>query len=171
MSRIFDAKRLVNPVLPQLIIDEASAAAFYFIYRDFLDAPGGLDLLLYLYPDGLNLLVFDCGGGTTDIALVHVRVERGSARRGRRTSKLNIEVLGRTGHRTFGGDDITIAAFRVLKARLAARLLGHSGLCYPLVREQIVSRLDVRFITFRLGNVQGEDLRARWQREPPSPYD
>ena len=42
-SRVFDETKLVNPELPQLIIDEASAAAFYFLYRDFLDVPGGLD--------------------------------------------------------------------------------------------------------------------------------
>lgn len=132
-SRIYDPSRLVNPDLPHLIIDEASAAAFYFLYRDFLDAPGGLDLLDYLYPEGLNLLVYDCGGGTTDIALVHARVHRGdlTRRKGRRTSRLSIQVLGRTGHRAFGGDDITAAAFRVLKARLAARLVGPSRLEYP----------------------------------------
>ncbi|MFO0957179.1 MAG: hypothetical protein U0800_06890 [Isosphaeraceae bacterium] len=132
-SRIYDASKLVNPELPHLIIDEASAAAFYFLYRDFLDAPGGLDLLDYLYPEGLNLLVYDCGGGTTDIALVHARVHRGdlNKRKARRTSRLEIQVLGRTGHRAFGGDDITTAAFRVLKARLASRLAGQSKLPYP----------------------------------------
>ena len=130
-AKSYDPKRLTNPDLPHLLIDEASAAAFYFLYRDFLDAPGGLDLLNYLYPEGLNLLVYDCGGGTTDIALVHVRVRRGDSRKGRRTSKMGIEVLGRTGHRTFGGDDITIAAFRVLKARLAAQLLGNARFGYP----------------------------------------
>ena len=130
-ARSYDPKRLVNPELPHLIIDEASAAAFYFLYRDFLDAPGGLDMLNYLYPEGLNLLVYDCGGGTTDIALVHVRVGRGTPRKGRRTQTLEIKVLGRTGHRTFGGDDITTAVFRVLKARLASRLVGKSKVPYP----------------------------------------
>ena len=133
-TRSYDASRLVNPPLPHLVIDEASATAFYFIYRDFLDAPGGLDLLLYLYPEGLNLLVYDCGGGTTDVALVHVRVLSSDGRKGRRISKLNIEVLGRTGHRNFGGDDITIAAFRALKARLASRLQGGSRLNYHIVQ-------------------------------------
>jgi hypothetical protein len=130
-AKSYDPKRLTNPDLPHLLIDEASAAAFYFLYRDFLDVPGGLDLMHYLYPEGLNLLVYDCGGGTTDIALVHIQVHRGDASKGHRTSRMTIEVLGRTGHRSFGGDDITVAAFRVLKARVAAQLLGNTKVPYP----------------------------------------
>jgi hypothetical protein len=130
-TKSYDATRLTKPALPHLIIDEASAAAFYFLYRDFIDVPGGVNLLHYLYPEGLNLLVYDCGGGTTDIALVHVGVESNQLRQGQQVSKLKIEVLGRTGHRTFGGDDITIAAFRALKARLASKILGATKLPYP----------------------------------------
>ncbi len=46
------------------------------------------------------MLLYDCGGGTTDIALVRAKVEGD-----RRT--LRITVLRRSGVRTFGGDDIT----------------------------------------------------------------
>ncbi len=129
-------KKLANPELPDLIIDEASAAAFYFLHRDYLDAPGGLNLLHYLYPEGLNLLVYDCGGGTTDIALVRAQVRRKQVSRSEVTQFLSIEVMGRTGHRDFGGDDITIAVFRVLKARLAAILGGVPKLNYPKMPEE-----------------------------------
>lgn len=102
------------------VIDEASAAAMFYIYRDFVCGPGQARGFRYLYPDGINLLVYDCGGGTTDIALVHVSaVYRGDEDR---VSQLLIEVIGRTGHRGFGGDDVTKAVFAVLKARAAARL-------------------------------------------------
>jgi len=141
-SRNYDSTKLVNPELPQLIIDEASAAAFYFLYRDFLDAPGGLDRLHYLYPEGLNLLVYDCGGGTTDIALVHARVRHGKSRKGQRSAKLAIEVLGRTGHRFFGGDNITIAAFQVLKAKIATRLSGKHLLPYPEIPDNVAELSD-----------------------------
>jgi hypothetical protein len=128
-SRKYDPKQIRDPDLPDMIIDEASAAAFYFLYRDFLDsgdeAAVGVNVLHYLHPQGLNLLVYDCGGGTTDIALVHARAEYDDAAK-QRSSRLLIEVLGRTGHREFGGDNITIAAFKILKAKLAARLAAGS---------------------------------------------
>jgi molecular chaperone DnaK (HSP70) len=120
--------------LPEMILDEASAAAFYFLYRDFADGPGGPGVLKYLYPDGLNLLVFDCGGGTTDIALIQARVSGPSNLRrdsGGRTAWIEIEVLGRTGHRGFGGDDMTTAAFRILKARLAEKVAGPGRVRFP----------------------------------------
>ena len=139
----FDGTRLAD--LPYLIIDEASATAFYFIYRDFLDAPGGLlDLLHYLYPEGLNLLICDFGGGTTDIALLHADIMPFETRLGRQSPRLKIEVLGRTGHRAFGGDDITIAAFRALKGRLAAGLSPVSAhLRYPKIPSEATIASDM----------------------------
>ncbi len=119
-----ECKNIKKPI-PAMVIDEASAAAMYFLWRDFADQPGGPDVMKYLYPDGLNLLVFDCGGGTTDIALIQARVAGPPTARpqnGGKTAWIEIEVLGRTGNRNFGGDDITVAAYRILKARLAEKL-------------------------------------------------
>lgn len=95
-----------------LVIDEASAAAFYFVYRDFLDGPGRMPAFRYLYPNGLHMLLYDCGGGTTDIALVRLEA--------RGDGHVEISVLGRAGHRQFGGDFITRQVFRLLKAKFAA---------------------------------------------------
>ena len=55
------------------VVDEASAAAFYFVHDEFLEKDGRVSGFRYIYPKGMNLLLFDCGGGTTDIALVHVK--------------------------------------------------------------------------------------------------
>jgi len=95
-----------------LVIDEASAAAFYFAYRDFIVGPGQMPAFRYLYPNGLHMLLYDCGGGTTDLALVRIDATT--------TGAVDIRVLGRAGHRTFGGDFITLQVFRLLKAKIAA---------------------------------------------------
>ncbi len=102
-----------------LMIDEASAAAIFFIYKDIIYAPGRMRKLRYLYPQGLNLLLYDCGGGTTDVALVRARA---TALETDGTEELVIEVMGRTGKRDFGGDNITSATFQIIKAKLAAVL-------------------------------------------------
>lgn len=94
-----------------IVVDEASAAAFYFAYRDFITAPGRMPAFRYLYPQGMHMLLYDCGGGTTDLSLVRLEaVDDGH---------LKISVLGRAGHRTFGGDFITEQLFRLLKLKLA----------------------------------------------------
>ncbi|MCC7419771.1 MAG: hypothetical protein IT428_05795 [Planctomycetaceae bacterium] len=95
------------------VIDEASAAAFYFLFKDFVTADGRVPALRYVYPDGINILLYDCGGGTTDIALIRASFPNES-------EILRIDVLGRAGHRKFGGDSITVAFYRLLKAKLAA---------------------------------------------------
>jgi hypothetical protein len=102
---------LIDARVP-VVIDEASAAAFYFVYRDFISGPGRMPAFRYLYPEGMHMLLYDCGGGTTDLSLV--RLEAADE------EHLKISVLGRAGHRTFGGDFITEQVFRLLKLRLAA---------------------------------------------------
>ncbi len=128
VSRAYNDKEWAD--LPRQILDEASAGAFYLIAIDHIQRPGGLDVFQSLYPEGLNLLVCDYGGGTTDIALVHARAEI-RATKGERGYRLSIQVIGRTGHRAFGGDDMTLAVFRVLKAKLATRLRQARDFRYP----------------------------------------
>jgi len=103
-----------------VMLDEASAAAYFYLYKRILETPGGLPRFRFLYPDGLNLLLYDCGGGTTDIALVGASSEHGS-------NKLVIGVKARSGLRAFGGDNITVAVFRILKAKLALELSRLEG--------------------------------------------
>jgi hypothetical protein len=121
-----------------LLIDEASAAAFYFLYRRIFGSPGGLMRFRYLYPAGLNLLLYDCGGGTTDIALVNASVDP------QVKSLLRVRVMGRSGVRDFGGDNITEAVFSLLKAKLAlkcAELRGDKNRpAWPAVDREALQR-------------------------------
>jgi hypothetical protein len=113
----------------------------------------------YLYPNGLHLLLYDCGGGTTDIALV--RIEATSP------GEVDIRVLGRAGHRRFGGDFITLQVFRLLKAKLAA-LKGQTP-DLPKTPAKIAEFLETHRTaidrtvptTFDLGQQQNEDTRTR----------
>lgn len=101
---------MVETTVP-LVVDEASAAAFYFVYKDFMCGPGRMPAFRYLYPHGMNMLLYDCGGGTTDLSLIRLEAPD--------SNYLKLSVLGRAGHRTFGGDFITEQVFRLLKMRLA----------------------------------------------------
>ncbi len=113
-----------------LTLDEATAAAFFHLYRRVFEQPGGLVRFRYLYPGGLRLLLIDCGGGTTDVALVHATSPATTP------TLLEIDVLARTGMRGFGGDSITREICRLLKAKLQCLLArtrpGISGLPAPL---------------------------------------
>lgn len=115
--------------MPKIIgeqIDEATAAAFFYLYRDFIDGPGQTAAFKYLYPQGLNLLLYDCGGGTTDIALVHAfpkQIKRTDVDgRVRETWQVKLSLLGRTGHRRFGGDNITAAMAVAIKWLMAHKI-------------------------------------------------
>ncbi len=99
-----------------LTLDEATAAAFFHLHRRAFELPGGLLRFRYLHPGGLRLLLVDCGGGTTDVVLVH------ALSRPDGPPLLEIDVLARTGARGFGGDQITRAACRLAKAKIALAL-------------------------------------------------
>lgn len=120
-------------------LDEASAAAIYFIYRDFIEGPGQTAGFKYLYPDGVNLLLYDCGGGTTDISLIHAGLkltQRTETRDGQEHHhevwQVKLNVIGRTGQRSFGGDDITAAVFLAAKWMLA-HIVSSSAIEQPTV--------------------------------------
>jgi len=99
--------------LIRLTLDEATAAAIFHVHRLAFEQPGGLLRFRYLHRRGIHLLLIDCGGGTTDIALVHAESPPQS------NNLLAMEVLARTGVRDFGGDSITRQICRLLKAKLA----------------------------------------------------
>jgi molecular chaperone DnaK (HSP70) len=117
----------VQPQTPQALeqqgqrlllqLDEAAAAGFFFLYRRIFQGSAGLPGFRYLYPRGLNLLLYDCGGGTTDIALVTARPDEVDPQR------LAVVVRARSGLREFGGDNITTEIFRLLKARIALKMV------------------------------------------------
>ena len=98
----------------KLAVDEATAAGFFHIHRRVFEKPGALSRFRYLKPDGTHALVIDCGGGTTDVVLIHAVAPT--------TKNLKLDILARTGLRGFGGDHITREVCRLLKAKLTLSL-------------------------------------------------
>ena len=105
------------------------------------------------------MLLYDCGGGTTDLALVRIEA--------RGAGEVDIRVLGRAGHRQFGGDFITWQVFRLLKAKLAA-LKGEVP-DFPKSTGKIAEYLKANQAaidkavptTFDLGQQQNDDAQQR----------
>jgi hypothetical protein len=126
--------------------DEATAGALYYVWRElFKDLFAGIDGFLarsrvrpqqsmhpvtgqtrqvdFYYQ---NILLYDMGGGTTDIALLEIGLEEieallpSSQRNGGRYFIIRPKILGLTGRDDFGGDNVTLAVFRILKSKLAS---------------------------------------------------
>lgn len=121
------------PIVRPEMLDEATAASFYFLSRDYFESDCRVAGFEFLYPTGANILVMDFGGGTTDVALVRCVAKRtksvGSSTANHPIKHcIEMEVLGRTGLRQFGGDVITMAVYRVLKATVAEKLGGETFL-------------------------------------------
>ena len=64
----------------------------------------------------MNLLLYDCGGGTTDICLLQARVEPSA------TNRMKVEVRGRSGLRNLGATALPAAVFTLLKTLLAQKM-------------------------------------------------
>ncbi len=124
-------------------LDEASAAGLFYIYNCVRESDSlrklVQDLLATeedLLEDGqrgkgyvLDLLCFDFGGGTTDLALIEARFEIFEKR-----LRLRLSLTGSDSY-NFGGDQVTLAVFRILKRRLAM------ALCDPArMHEELIGR-------------------------------
>ncbi|GIJ70519.1 virulence factor SrfB [Virgisporangium ochraceum] len=142
-----------------ILFDEAIAAAMFFLVREF----GGLyDPSVSAFKarshrvddDGpptwrQHMLIVDIGGGTTDIALLELRlVDRtpsnvDDAQRPHygRAYKLVPQVLGSTGDTLRGGDYLTLLVFHWLKAVLADHLLTTRHADYAGVVENFPENL------------------------------
>jgi len=117
--------------------DEATAAAIYYIWREIGADPvcGMHGLMSRSRRDKYgrsyqNLLLYDLGGGTTDIALIQLLYEEvgifeeGEDRgNGGSYFRITPRLLGTTGHRYLGGDLLTLWVFRFVKSKLADMLL------------------------------------------------
>jgi hypothetical protein len=122
--------------LVQTDFDEAISSAVFYLMREF---GGALDIGLESlrarcrhFGDGkyyLNVLVFDIGGGTTDLALMRLNIsevdpfrpgeDRGA---GGRYYVITPDLLGSSGHMQLGGELMTLRVYRILKAIVADRL-------------------------------------------------
>jgi hypothetical protein len=95
----------------RLILDEACAAAFGSVYQDIITQLMGGDVRGF----ERTLIAYDAGGGTTDIALMDIRVRR------ERSGAVVIaqDVRGLSGDSFYGGDNVTLEVFKLLKVKLA----------------------------------------------------
>ena len=118
--------------------DEAVASAIFYVMQEYNTYPElGLESFkarsVYRDKDGnpyQNVLVFDIGGGTTDVALIRLTLseeavfapneDRGA---GGRYYKLTPTLLRATGHMQLGGELMTLRLFLLLKATIADKLL------------------------------------------------
>jgi hypothetical protein len=116
--------------------DEAVAAAFFYFHRE---VGGSLDLGPDLFKSRARkegdawhqtVMVLDVGGGSTDVALMTLKLEEinpfnGDSDRGAggRYYVLTPRLLGSSGNTHLGGNLITLRVFEMLKATLADRLL------------------------------------------------
>lgn len=119
--------------------DEATAAAIFYIWREIGADPvcGMHGLMARSRKDKYgrsyqNMLLYDLGGGTTDIALIQLLYEEieifePGEERGHGGSYFRItpRLLGTTGHAYLGGDLLTLWIFRYMKSRLADLVLNH----------------------------------------------
>ena len=109
-------------------LDETSAAAFNYIYNNML-----LDFakVMGLKERSEQLLVFDFGGGTIDICLVDATITRDGK------IKIETELKGLSGEPFYGGDNVTLEIFKILKKRIALKIAEeHKELLVEPVEEE-----------------------------------
>jgi hypothetical protein len=117
--------------------DEAVAAAIFYLMREY---GGAADIGLESFKARCrptkngqwrqNVMVFDIGGGTTDVALLEISLveqsvftpmeDRGA---GGRFYSIKPKLLSSTGHMQLGGELMTLRIFHYLKATIADKLL------------------------------------------------
>lgn len=144
--------------------DEATAGALYYIWRELLtDQFTAFDGFLsrskvnennkeatQIYFQ--NYLVFDMGGGTTDVALLEIQLEEQKLLPQRETGLegryfvLKPSIIGLTGDENYGGDNVTLAVFRILKTKLALNVLKSKAPInldsHPSIKENFDRLLD-----------------------------
>ena len=135
-----EVERLVGDLGVQMVqtdYDEAISAAMFFLWREFGDTTGvGLEAFkarsrpLADNQWVQNVLVFDIGGGTTDLALIRLILEEkdpfeATEERGLggRYYVIRPTLLGSSGEMHLGGDLVSLKLFLLLKAIIADHLL------------------------------------------------
>ncbi len=173
-------RQLLKQILTELDVreidarfDEATAAAIYYIWKEIGADPvcGMHGLMARSRKDAAgrayqNILLYDLGGGTTDIALIQLLYEeldifKKSENRGNGGSYFRItpRLLGSTGHRYLGGDLITLWLFRYVKSKLADLILIHvtqNNIEPPM--DVPLSQLMVDFPEDLMDDVEDSDL-------------
>lgn len=76
-----------------------------------------------------SVLVFDCGGGTTDLAKCAYEVNQDAFGK---TLRLNIGYVN--GDSNFGGNNVTYRIMQILKIKLAAKISGDDTICNDILK-------------------------------------
>lgn len=139
--RIVELGQAIGIPSVEIAYDEAVAAAVFFVMREL---GGTMDFGLEAFAArsrslgsngtdwAQNVLVFDIGGGTTDIALIRLTLrdetdpslnDPARCGAGGRYYTMTPEVLGSSGHPHLGGNLISLKTLLGLKALLAEQLL------------------------------------------------
>jgi len=116
----------------KLDLDEANAAAFNYIYGELIEVFKGFAAK----EQRTCLLSYDFGGGTVDVAFLDVVMTRDE--RGR--IKVSTDLRGITGDLYFGGDNITLASFGMLKTEVI-RLIAEER---HVEVEEVVEKVEVK---------------------------
>ncbi len=146
--------------------DEASAVALGFV----LDHDTLIERIVPLFRDGratFTLASFDFGGGSIDIALIRFDL-RGLPP----LTSFSSTLLGLGGDEHFGGDNVTVAAYEFLAARVA-RALGPAGVLPMAPLDVHRNRADPRGWTNRqaLWAAAEAAKRASCRGEPSAARD
>ena len=95
-----------------LAYDEANSATLAYFYEELRNNP--IHTLRAIFTPPSYILTFDFGGGTLDIAVIQLDIREEGARH-----EVQTQILGVAGARYFGGDNISLHTFKILKAKLA----------------------------------------------------
>ncbi|MEM9275519.1 MAG: molecular chaperone [Cyanobacteria bacterium P01_F01_bin.143] len=168
----------------QTAYDEAVSVAIFFLWREF---GGNLNLGIESFKTRCyrdddtwvqNVLVIDIGGGTTDIALIELRLkeipqseifepdeDKGA---GGRYYILTPKVLGSSGHLQLGGELITLRIFLWLKVAIADSLLTavQEGSLKSEPLKNKISQINERFLDDN-GDFQKNSLLKCLDKEYP----
>ena len=114
MKDIFEVKGSTRTVFePRLSLDEGIAIIYYYISKQIREYANSSNKNL---PEQ-NILIMDCGGGTTDLASCTYSLDSTTDIR-----KLNIRTQFLNGDSNFGGNNITFRILQLLKIKLAYKL-------------------------------------------------
>jgi molecular chaperone DnaK (HSP70) len=127
----------------KLDLDEANAAAFNYIYGELLEVFKGFAAK----EQRTCLISYDFGGGTVDVAFLDVTMTRDD--RGR--IKISTDLRGITGDLYFGGDNITLASFEMLKSDVVRLIAEERHVDATDVVEEVEVKSDDPFGDF--GNI------------------
>lgn len=146
--------------------DEATASGLYYVLYPLFERFGRREALREYVetefapmkqPDGsfkVNLLSMDFGGGTTDLALIKVKLGFAAQH-----LALEVDIVDRGGRQDLGGDNLTLHLFRLLKRRVALALAHPQRLLDPETTEKAPSNAWIKF--FKLDVQQGA-LLQKW---------